>query len=50
MLLIGHEHVMRFAESHLNAMLIIAGVVLIAIAVLSSKRFKAHAVAYCLFP
>lgn len=50
MLLIGHEHVMQFAESHLTAMLVLAALALLAFAFFSNKSLKAHIVAYTLFP
>lgn len=50
MLLIGHEHIMKFAESHLTALLVIGGLLLLGVALFSNKAMKAHFVAYTLFP
>ena len=50
MLLVGHEHFMKIAEEHLTLLLILAGIALLIIALKANKAFKAHAVAFALFP
>lgn len=50
MLLVGHEHVMKIPESWMTWAMILLAIVLIYSAFFLEKKYKAHVVAFTMFP